>query len=225
MASPAQHRPHLRLLPAEPEESPRSREQTPVSRSLRSYADLQDAELVALGIQGNRQALEWLYRRHAAFAIHLAIRIEGSAREADDIVHDSFVRAFERLREIRDPGAFRSWLGSIVVREVRTHMRRARLMRAIGLVRTGDPIDLDAIASPDASPSTRAQIAQLYALLQTLPVDDRIAWILRSVEGHDHDTIVRMTSCSLATVKRRIDRAQSYLNEHFVDSQASENLE
>ncbi len=223
--SPSVHaRPKLRLLPGRPEEQPRAHSERPpsTSRSPGPLGDLPDAELVALATQGNRKALELLYRRHAAFAIHLATRIEGSARDADDIVHDAFLKAFERLRELKDPSAFRSWLGSIVVHDVRSQMRRARLMRTIGLAGAGDPIDLDALASPEAAPSVRAQIAQVYALLRTQPVDDRIAWILRAVEGHDLDSVARLTSCSLATVKRRIARVQKFLDEHFVDSYAGE---
>jgi RNA polymerase sigma-70 factor (ECF subfamily) len=66
----------------------------------------------------------------------------------------------------------------------------------------------------------RAQIAQIYALLRTLPTDERIAWVLRCVEGHDLETVARMTRCSLATVKRRISRAQRFLDDHFVHPDA-----
>jgi RNA polymerase sigma-70 factor (ECF subfamily) len=90
-------------------------------------------------------------------------------------------------------------------------------MSLLGLGKASDPVDLDALASPDASPHVRAQLAQIYALLRTLPTDERIAWVLRCVEGHDLDTVAKMTRCSLATVKRRITRAQRFLDEHFVD--------
>lgn len=184
--------------------------------------ELPDAQLVVLGARGDVSALEQLYRRHAAFAIHLATRIEGSARDVEDIVHDAFLRAFERLGDLVDPAAFRAWLGSIVVHKVRSRMRRARLLGMLGMGKSSEPVDLDALASPAASPHTRAQIAQIYALLQTLPADDRIAWILRSVEGHDLETVAQMTDCSLATVKRRISRAQHFLDGHFVDPTNSE---
>jgi RNA polymerase sigma-70 factor (ECF subfamily) len=167
-------------------------------------------------------ALEILYRRHVAFAIHLATRIEGSARDVEDIAHDAFLRAFERLGDLADPSAFRAWLGSIVVHKVRSRMRRTRILNLLGMGKSSEPVDLDALASPDASPHARAQIAQIYALLQTLPSDERIAWILRSVEGHDLETVARLTDCSLATVKRRIGRAQHFLDEHFVDPTSSE---
>lgn len=180
-------------------------------------AALSDAQLVALGVKGETAALEALYRRHAAFAIHLAARIEGSSRDVEDIAHDAFVRAFERLDDLTDRAAFRSWLGAIVVHAVRSRMRRHRLMSLLGLGKSSEPVDLDALASPDASPHVRAQLAQIYALLRTLPTDERIAWVLRCVDGHDLDTVAKMTRCSLATVKRRITRAQRFLDEHFVD--------
>lgn len=189
--------------------------------SAASFAALADAQLVALGAKGETLALEVLYRRHAPFAIHLATRIEGAARDVEDIVHDAFIRAFERLGDLTDRSAFRAWLGAIVVHAVRSRMRRTRLMSVLGLGRGSDPVDLDSIASPDASPHVRAQIAQIYALLRTLPTDERIAWTLRAVEGHDLDTVARLTRCSLATVKRRITRAQRFLDEHFVDPQNS----
>jgi len=192
--------------------------EVPEIRTRAQIAALSDAQLVALGCKGEVGALEVLYRRHSAFAIHLAARIEGSSRDVEDIAHDAFVRAFERLNDLTDRAAFRSWLGAIVVHAVRSRMRRHRLMNVLGLGRSSEPVDLDALASPDASPHVRAEIAQIYALLRTLPTDERIAWVLRCVEGHDLETVARMTRCSLATVKRRITRAQRFLDEHFVDA-------
>ena len=192
----------------------------PPPQSRAQLAALSDAQLVALGCKGDVAALEILYRRHAAFAIHLAARIEGSNRDVEDIAHDAFVRAFERLNDLTDRNAFKSWLGAIVVHAVRSRMRRHRLMNLLGLGKSSEPVDLDALASPDASPHVRAQIAQIYALLRTLPTDERIAWTLRCVEGHDLETVARMTRCSLATVKRRITRVQRFLDEHFVEAES-----
>jgi len=182
-----------------------------------AMAELPDAQLVTLGANGDVRALEMLYRRHAEFAIHLATRIEGSPRDVEDIAHDAFLKAFERLHDLTDRAAFRGWLGSIVVHAVRSRMRRGRLLNLLGLGRASEPVDLDAIASPDASPHVRAQLAQIYALLRTLPADDRIAWTLRCIDGHELEAVANLTRCSLATVKRRISRAQRFLDEHFVD--------
>lgn len=176
---------------------------------------LGDSELVALARDGHGRAFESLYRRHAAFALNLGVRIQGHAQDVEDIVHDAFLRAHGSLGELRDGSAFRPWLGSIVVRLVRTRLRRRRLMGVLGFGGQ-EPVDLDAIASEEASPEARAQLAQIYALLCTLPSDERIAWTLRYVEHHQLETVAELTECSLATVKRRISRAQRFLSDYFV---------
>jgi RNA polymerase sigma-70 factor (ECF subfamily) len=180
------------------------------------FSELTDAQLVALTVKGESSALEALYRRHAPFALNLAVRLQGSAADVEDVVHDAFLRAHERLDSLREPSAFRAWLGSIIVRMVRTRLRRRRLLRALGLVHHGEAVDLDAVASPDAGPEARAMLAQVYALLCTMPPDDRIAWTLRYVERHRLETVAELTDCSLATAKRRIQRAQAFLSDHFV---------
>ena len=174
-----------------------------------------DQKLVGRARQSDLLAFELLYRRHAGFALNLAVRIQGTANDAEDIVHDAFLKANERLSELRDASAFRPWLGSIVVRLVRTRLRRRRLLSSLGLA-SPEPIELDAIASPNADPESRVLLAQVYSLLQTLPADDRIAWTLRYVDHHRLEVVAKLVDCSLATVKRRILRAQRFLTEHFV---------
>jgi len=182
---------------------------------------LDDAQLVSLARDGHVGAFEALYRRHAAFALNVAVRIQGNPGDVEDIVHDAFIRAHQRLAELREPSLFRSWLGSIVVRLVRTRMRRRRLLTALGLASV-EPVDLDSIAAPDASPEVRAQLAQIYALLRTIPSDERIAWTLRYIERHRLEVVADLVGCSLATVKRRISRAQAFLAEHFVPPYAED---
>lgn len=177
---------------------------------------LPDAQLVTLACRGDRGAMEQLYRRHVRFAINLATRIEGSDRDVEDVVHDAFLKAFERLEDLADRAAFRGWLGSIVVHAVRSRLRRHKLMRLLGLAPPADHVDLDVLASQGASQHDRAQLAQIYALLRTLPTDDRIAWTLRAVDGHDLESVAKLARCSLATAKRRIKRAQDFLDQHFV---------
>jgi RNA polymerase sigma-70 factor (ECF subfamily) len=191
-------------------------EARPTRRHREGLGQLSDDKLVLIARDGDRTALETLYRRHAPFAIQLATRIEGSARDIEDVVHDAFIKAFSRLADLEDPAAFRSWLGSIVVFAVRSRLRRQRLMNLLGLGRGADPVDLDSLTSSEASPHTRAQLAQIYALLRPLPTDERIAWTLRYVEGHELEMVARLTDKSLATVKRRISHAQRFLESHFV---------
>ena len=194
--------PELRLVRSEAEEQ-------------LGASDAPDAALVSRVANHDSAAFELLYRRHAAFALNLAVRIQGSTQDVEDVVHDAFLRAHQRLAELRDASAFRAWLGSIVVRLVRTRLRNRRLLNVLGLANP-EPVDLEAIASQEANPASRAELAQIYALLQTLPADERIAWTLRYVERHRLEGVAELTGCSLATAKRRITKAQRYLEQRFV---------
>jgi RNA polymerase sigma-70 factor (ECF subfamily) len=204
----------LRLVGGTEAAAPRRKDAAPSTA-------LDDASLVSLARDGHTSAFESLYRRHATFALNVAVRIQGNAADVEDVVHDAFVRAYQRLAELREPSLFRPWLGSIVVRLVRTRMRRRRLLASLGMGAV-EPVDLDAVAASDASPEVRAQLAQIYALLGTLPADERIAWTLRYIERHRLEVVAELAGCSLATVKRRIARAQAFLMEHFVPPFAEE---
>jgi RNA polymerase sigma-70 factor (ECF subfamily) len=174
-----------------------------------------DSELVHRVLGNDRSAFELLYRRHAGFALGLVVRLQGSKLDAEDLVHDAFLRVRAELSGLRDAGAFRAWLGSIVVSQVRMRLRKGRLLRTLGLA-SQDPVDLDSLASEIAGPEVRAELAQVYALLRVLPADERIAWTLRHVEHHRLEEVAELTECSLATAKRRLLRAQQFLREHFV---------
>jgi len=191
------------------------REASSRARPATAFDELSDAEIVGRVQNGDMAAFEALYRRHAAFALGLAVRIQGSGVDVEDVMHDAFVRAHSRLGELKDASLFRAWLGSIVVRLVRTRLRKRRLLGALGLT-APEPVDLEAVASADASAESRVLLAQVYALLQTLPAEDRIAWTLRFIERHRLEGVAELMDCSLATAKRRIQRAQRFIADHFV---------
>jgi RNA polymerase sigma-70 factor (ECF subfamily) len=186
----------------------------PVQTNHPSHDD-SDGELVGRLLRGERGALERLYRRHAGFAFKLAVRLQGNGHDAEDVVHDAFLKVQSRIASLNDPALFRGWLGSIVVNEVRLRLRRGRLLRALRL-QSAEPVELDSLASDAASPEVRAQLAQVYALLRLMATEERIAWTLRFVEHHRLEEVAELTGCSLATVKRRLVGAQRFLAEHLV---------
>lgn len=176
-------------------------------------SELDDAQLVALMKTGDRRAYDALYRRHAPYVLSLAVRIQGNVTDVEDIVHDAFLRVVARLDELRREDAFRPWLASVTANLVKTRLRRRRFLGVLGLG-TSDPVDLDALASEQAGPETRAELAEVYGILRSLPIDQRVAWVLRYVEGHKLEEVARISECSLATAKRRISLAQESLLSH-----------
>lgn len=160
--------------------------------------------LVLLATKGDRAASETLYRLHAADLLRTVTRLLGSSADADDIVQDTFVDAFEGLSGLREPAAFRGWLKSIAVHKVRRRIRRRSLMRKVGLDRTVEDATLETLAATTAPVDARSELRSVDRALAKMDADVRIAWMLRMVDGEALSDIAEVCGCSLATAKRRI---------------------
>lgn len=164
-----------------------------------------DAELVARAGADDEWACKTLYRRHVGLAMQTALRLLRNRAEAEDVVQDSFMMAFRRLPQLREPAAFRGWLVRIVVSRVHRRLRRRRV----------EPLDgFEAEASADASPMVRAELRLLDEVLDGVRYKERVPWMLRYVLGYSLEEVADACDCSLSTAKRRIVAAQSVVRRH-----------
>ena len=172
-----------------------------------------DAELVARVRAGDRAAETQLYRAHVAAAAALAMRLLGRTGDAEDVVQDAFVTAFARMNQLRDGALFGAWLMRITVHEVHRRFRKRKLMRALGLDRGEDDATLARFAAPHLDADQRAQLIALDRVLSRMPVRERVAWMLRYVEGQELAEIASACEASLATIKRWLARADARVRE------------
>ena len=158
-----------------------------------------------------------LYRRHAGSLLAMTVRLLANRSEAEEIVQDTFVTAFEQLGTLREPGAVRGWLGQIAVNLVRRRFRRGRLMRFLGLDRGADDATLESLADPGVSSDQRAELALVDRLLRGMKPALRLAWMLRRVDGLELGEVASLCDCSLATIKRRIVEADAIVDRHVTE--------
>jgi RNA polymerase sigma-70 factor (ECF subfamily) len=177
-------------------------------------AERSDAELVSAVLAGRRSAEAELYKRHARAVAAVAVRLLGRSADAEDVVQDTFLTAFERIRQLRDPQLFRPWLVRITVRHVHRRFRRRRLLRLLGLDRGEDDAALARLALAPFDTETRAELAQLDAALGALSSQQRVAFMLRHVEGYELTEVASACGASLATIKRWLQRADEIVRAH-----------
>lgn len=127
-----------------------------------------------------------------------------SVEEADDLVQDVFVRAWRALDRLEDPEGARPWLMTIAVRLARTRLRRRKLSQL--LFRLDEP-DFEQVPSPGVLPEHRELVKRLYAILDKMPVELRIAFVLRYVQSETVQSVAELCDWSLSTAKRRIQAA------------------
>ena len=185
--------PHLRLVPTG------GAPERPAGSALPSPdADLPPADPKA--------AVEDAFRRYAPLVASLGLRITALRDEIDDFVQEVFLRATRGIGGLRHAGATKAWLVSITINVARQRLRVRKLRKLVGL---DVPIEYEELVDPALSPEDRVLLTRMYRALDGLPVNQRLAWSLRHIEGERLETVALLCGCSLATAKRRIVAAES----------------
>jgi RNA polymerase sigma-70 factor (ECF subfamily) len=159
---------------------------------------------------GESWAQQALFARHGRMVLGLSQRVLAGREEADDLAQDAFLYALTHLETLQNPQAFAAWIATIVVRTASKRLRSRRLLVRLGLRRTA-PVDVEALVSPAAPADAGAELRRLYARLAVFPAEERVALVLRKVEGMELTEIAEHMGLSLATVKRRIVSAERRL--------------
>jgi RNA polymerase sigma-70 factor (ECF subfamily) len=176
----------------------------------RSGAGPNDAALVVAARADERWAQQALFARHGRMVLGLSQRVLAGREEADDLAQDAFLYALTHLETLQNPQAFASWIATIVVRTASKRLRSRRLLVRLGL-RRNEPLDVETLVSPTAPADVAAEIRHLYGRLTDFPAEERVALVLRRVEGLELTEIATHMGLSLATVKRRIASAERRL--------------
>jgi RNA polymerase sigma-70 factor (ECF subfamily) len=156
-------------------------------------------------------ALVDAYRQYSTFVAAIVFRLLGRDHDVDDVVQDVFVAAASGLSRMREPAALKGWLATVAVR---LSMRRLRWRRMRGFFGFDATREND-IAATAVDPADRLLLAKIYALLDQVPAGERTAWVLHRIDGETLPAVAEMCDCSLATVKRRIERVQRKIEENL----------
>jgi RNA polymerase sigma-70 factor (ECF subfamily) len=177
-------------------------------------SDSDEAQLARLAAGGRVSAQAELFRRYAPRLTALLTRLLGSSSDAEDAVQDTFVVAFRDLNQLRDVASVGGWLRQIAVHQAHRRFRRRKLLGVLGLDRGGCDATLDQLVDPVARPELAAEVLLVERVVATLPTADRMAWMLRYVEGYELSEVAKLCGCSLATAKRRIAAAHAKVSRH-----------
>jgi RNA polymerase sigma-70 factor (ECF subfamily) len=183
-----------------------------------------ESALVTRAQSGDVVAFNGLVERHQEAAYTLALRMVGDPEVAADITQDAVLSAFRAIAGFRG-GSFRAWLLRIVGNGCYDHwrVRGRRPSTSLDALLDGDPASEGPSAVPAAliderwdpeSAALRAELVEAIqlALLELHP-DQRMALVLRDVQGLAYEEIAAITQSSLGTVKSRISRARAHMRD------------
>jgi len=166
-----------------------------------------DRMVAGRAIDGDIAAFEVLVRRYTPMMCAYARRVLGAGADVDDVVQEAFVTAWQRLSELEDPAAVKSWLMRVVGRKA---MDRVRSRRPV--------IDIDEIDHPAPSHrgpvdavETRAEVEALSAALAELPEPQRQSWVLREIGGLSYEEVASEMGIAATTVRGLLARARKHI--------------
>jgi RNA polymerase sigma-70 factor (ECF subfamily) len=156
--------------------------------------------------------VEAVVAQYSSYVASIGYRILGSRAELDDLLQDVFLEVHRNLRTLREPEAVRGWLATITVRVARRMVRMRRLtafLLPFDAFRSAEEVDIG------ASAEERHLYSRMYAVLDRVPANSRIAWVLKVLEGEPLGRVAALCGCSLAAVKRRIAKVDDAMTEEL----------
>lgn len=178
-----------------------------------------DRVLVERVQAGDKQAFGLLVTKYQRKLARLISRMVRDSAEVEDIVQESFIRAYRALPSFRNDSAFYTWLYRIGVNTAKnwlmTHGRRAQLTRSVDDDEAEGREDVELLhntETPERLLMTKELGETVNAAVERLPEELRTAITLREIEGLSYEEIAQVMDCPIGTVRSRIFRARDAIS-------------
>ncbi len=160
--------------------------------------------------RGDPQAMRELFVKHSQRIYAMALRITGRRADAEDVVQESFLRAWHSLGRFRGECSFGTWLYRIAFNRCRTLVRNHRRL---------EPLEEERVASVRGGPDPARRL--LTSALARLPEGYRETIVLHDVLGLDHQEIAAILGCSAGTSKSQLHKARARMRELLTQGPSS----
>ena len=181
-----------------------------------------EAAIVAQARLGDAKAFTELLRRYEGKIFRLAQHITQNREDAEDVLQEAFLKAYEHLNQFQGQSKFYTWLVRIAVNEALMKLRRRRPERMVSLdedVKTEEDSVPREVADWSPNPEQQYNQAELKEILsktiQGLPPSFRTVFVLRDVEGLSTEETAEALELSIPAVKSRLLRARLQLRERL----------
>jgi RNA polymerase sigma-70 factor (ECF subfamily) len=178
-----------------------------------SLMELTDSVAVAQARAGDSGAFRVLVERHSRHLFRLAYRMTGHQEDAEDVVQETFLRAYRQLSKFDERASFGTWLYRIAANcaldLIRVRKRRSERQEAVIEEGSADPIQSlpDAAPTPDRLAMSGEVERKVASVLNELSEMERTAFVLRHYEGMCIDDIGRTLGVQPNAAKHSIFRA------------------
>ena len=163
---------------------------------------------VRLARDGDEDAFAALVRAHADRLYAIALRLTGQPEDAQDVVQDALLQAWQRLPDFREQARFSTWVTRILIN--RCHNQR-RAIRPTSPMPDDAPRALPAAPAAEAEAVSAARRDAVREAVLSLPFDSRAPLVLVTFGGHTHAEVGQVLGISETAAKVRVHRARRAL--------------
>jgi RNA polymerase sigma-70 factor (ECF subfamily) len=185
-----------------------------------SQTGVDEAVLVAQAREGDTHAFGELVRRYETKIFRLAQHITQNREDAEDVLQETFLKAYEHLDQFQGNSKFYTWVVRIAVNQALMKLRRRKTDKSVSLdetIDTGEDTIVREIAAWDENPEERFSREELGDVLETaidgLEPPYRSVFALRDIEGLSTEETAEALGLSVPAVKSRLLRARLQLRE------------
>ena len=179
-----------------------------------------EAAILAQARLGNATAFNELLRRYERKIFRLALHITQNREDAEDVLQESFLKAYEHLDQFQGQSKFYTWIVRIAVNQALMKLRKRKSDRSVSLdetIDTGEDNIGREIAAWDENPEQKYSRDELNQIL-TSAIDGlapiyRAVFVLRDVDGLSTEEAAEALDLSVPAVKSRLLRARLQLRE------------
>ena len=176
-------------------------------------------ELVMAAGQGQQWAFAQLYEKTYQKAYYLALQLLKNGDEAQDILHDSYIKAFNSLNTLERAEVFESWFDRIVVNRCKDYLKKKKPLLFSQMLpddssqESFDWEDTKEQFSPEKEIDYQETKRLIQGMIDELPEQQRIAMILHYLEDMPVAEIAQMMECSEGTIKSRLNYGRKAIKE------------
>jgi RNA polymerase sigma-70 factor (ECF subfamily) len=185
-----------------------------------SQAGIDDATLVTQTREGDARSFSELVKRYEGKVFRLAQHVTQNREDAEDVLQETFLKAYEHLDQFRGDSKFYTWIVRIAVNQALMKLRRRKTDKSVSLdetIDTGEDTIVREIAAWDEDPEQQFSREELGGILdnavQSLEPIYRSVFVLRDIEDLSTEETAEALELSVPAVKSRLLRARLQLRE------------
>jgi RNA polymerase sigma-70 factor (ECF subfamily) len=177
----------------------------------------QDIEqLLLLCKSGNQKAQLEVYKRYSKAMYNTAIRIVKDSFKAEDIMQESFLTAFTKIKTLEDTKLFGAWLKRIVVNNSIAHYNKTMKQNEVPLDTVMYKVTED--DNIDEQSQNNEKVRQIIRVMKTLKPNYSLGLSLHLIEGYDYEEICDIMNISYANCRTLISRAKESLRKKLMET-------